>query len=353
MQETAAFGIEKSRLRCLKLGRIAVTPRARYGLAMASLNTVRPCRVAAVQMESRPGDIAGNLGKAEAHIVHAAREKAELVLLPELMASGYQTSPMMWDDAEAIGGPLTRWLCGTARRLRIHLGTSLIEASGGHFYNTFLLATPSGDLAGSVRKSHPAWVEARYYRGDKGPHTIETELGRIGVGICYENYLASRTRELARANIDFLLQPTAAATPPPLWPVGRRGAQAFEVMLASLAQHHAEMLAVPVVMANMCGPLSSPLPGFLGQLNTRFPGMSSIVDGSGQVVARLGGAEGVAIATVMLGSARERRANRPAGRWTTKMPWYAFAWPLIEAVCARAYERDRVRQIAAKRRSAD
>ena len=131
---------------------------------MASMNTVRSCRVAAVQMASQPGDVAGNLGKAEAHIVRAACDEAELVLLPELMASGYQTSPKMWDDAEPIGGPLTRWLCGTARRHGIHLDTSLIEADGGHFYNTFLLATPSGDLAGLVRKSHAAWVEARNVR---------------------------------------------------------------------------------------------------------------------------------------------------------------------------------------------
>jgi N-carbamoylputrescine amidase len=304
-------------------------------------------------MASRPGDVAGNLEKAEAHIVSAVHDEAELILLPELMASGYQTSPEMWDDAEPIGGPLTRWLCRTARRHGIHLGTSLMEANGGHFYNTFLLATPSGDLAGLVRKSHPAWVEARYYRGHDGPHTIETELGRIGVGICYENYLASRTRELAKANIDLLLQPTAAATPPSSWPVGRRGARAFDVMLESLAQRHAEMLAVPVVMANMCGPLSSPLPGFFGQLDTTFPGMSSVVDSSGQVVARLGGVEGVAIATVMLGPARERPRARPAGRWATRMPWYAPAWPLIQAICARAYDRDPARQVAAKLRGAD
>jgi hypothetical protein len=54
----------------------------------------------------------------------------------------------------------------------------------------------------------------------------------------------------------------------------------------------------------------------------------------------------------MLGSTRDRPSDRPAGRWAMQMPWYAPAWPLIQAVCARAYNRDRARQVAAKQRGA-
>jgi predicted amidohydrolase len=63
----------------------------------------------------------------------------------------------------------------------------LIEVADGHFHNSFVLATPAGEVAGAVRKSCPAWIEARWFKGRPGPHVIDTALGRIGVSICHEN----------------------------------------------------------------------------------------------------------------------------------------------------------------------
>jgi N-carbamoylputrescine amidase len=311
--------------------------------------------VAAVQMASLPGAIGPNLEKAGVLIESATAGGAELVLLPELMASGYRTAPDIWETAEPVGGPVSTWLCETAKRHHIHAGTTILEVNNGDFYNTFLLATPQGELAGTVRKSQPAWVEARFYRGARGPHILETAIGRIGVGICYENYLGEHVRSLAHSAIDLLLQPTAAATPPAAWPVGKRGADAFDRMLRSLAQRHASMLGVPVIMSNMCGPLSSPLPGPFGSLNTSFAGLSSIVDAAGDYLAILGSEEGVIAGTVLLGGSRNPTSPLPSGRWSVPMPWYAPIWPLVQGICARAYERDTTRETSAYRlaKSAD
>lgn len=310
------------------------------------------CEVAAVQMRSQPGDVARNLETAERLIENAVATGAHLVLLPELAASGYQLSPAMWATAEPLGGPVTRWLCDTAAKHRIYVGTTILEVDAPDFHNTFLLATPEGRLAGTVRKSDPAWVEARYYRGHQGSHVIETALGRIGVGICYENYLTDRARELSEGSIDILLQPTAAATPPPSFPVGVQGAKAFDTMLGALAQDYARLLGVPVVMANMCGPLFSPFPGPMRQLKTVFPGLSSIVSGSGTTLAEMGSDEGVIGATVVLGRSRNKPAKIARGRWAVQMPWYAPAWPIIQRISAIAYDRDDRRKAAAAKLAA-
>lgn len=313
--------------------------------------TVKPLHVAAVQMANCPGAVAENLRKAAELTAQAAGAGAALVLLPELMATGYRIAPDIWETAEPIGGRVSTWLFETAERHRIHVGTTVLEADGDNFYNTFLLATPQGKLAGTVRKSDPAWVEARYYRGDLGPHVIDTAIGRIGVGICYENYRGEHVRSLAASSIDLLLQPTAAATPPADWPVGRRGADAFNTMLATLAQRHALMLGVPVVMANLCGVLTSPLPGKLGSLNTTFPGLSTIVDGTGDTLAMLASEEGVIDGTVMLGDRSGNAIPLPRGAWSVPMPWYAPVWPIVQRLSAKAYERDHSRKASASRLS--
>ena len=290
-----------------------------------------------------PGDVDGNRENADAMLARAAVQGAELALLPELALNGYVLSAGLWTQAEPIGGPLTRWLCDAARRYRLHLGTTLIEAAGDHFHNSFLLATPGGEIAGVARKSRPAWVEARWYRGVRGPHVIDTAIGRIGVGICYENYLAGPLRTLAQASPALVLQPTAAATPPAAWPIGAHGAAAFDAMLARLAEDHARALDVPVVMANMCG--DHEVAGFA----TRFPGLSSIVSGGGEIQARLGGKEGVIAADVTLGG--ERADPGGVGRlryWTAPMPWYAPAWPVAQHLCAVGYRFDGVRRRSAR-----
>ncbi|HEX8446420.1 MAG TPA: carbon-nitrogen hydrolase family protein [Sphingomonas sp.] len=313
--------------------------------------TDKPLHVAAVQMASRPGAVSKNLGSAAVAVAKAVDAGAALVLLPELMATGYRIAPDIWETAEPIGGRITTWLLDTAMRYRIHLGTTLLEANGADFYNTFLLATPEGKIAGTFRKTDPAWIEARYYRGHAGPHVIETSIGRIGVGICYENYLGKHVRARAASSIDLLLQPTAAATPPVDWPIGQRGADAFDTMLKTLAQRRALMLGVPVIMSNLCGTLVSPLPGRLGSLRTTFPGASSIVDGSGKIVAMLASEEGTIDATVLLGRRSAEALALPQGQWSVPMPWYAPVWPVAQDLSARRYERDPARKAAASRRS--
>ena len=305
-------------------------------------------RVAAVQIDSQPGRLDENLRHAAGLVEEAARQGAGLVLLPELAPGGYCLTEDIWNCAEPWGGPTCTWLAGLTERLGIYLGTSFLEARGEDFYNTFALAAPDGRFARRVRKSPPASLEAHFYRAGSTPHVIKTGLGRIGVGICYENLLYKRLNHLVRSSVDLVLQPSAAGRPKPFKP---GDIELFDQMVERMAPHYAMALGVPVVLANRAGEIHTPLPGPHGEFDSSFPGLSQIVDSDGTVKANMGGEEGVIVADVCLDPARKRSEKpRRAGRmWALPVPWYAFVWPMTQKEGEQAYAQSERRKARALR----
>ncbi|MBN1259070.1 MAG: glycine--tRNA ligase, partial [Anaerolineae bacterium] len=311
-------------------------------------------RVAAIQMSSLEGAIAENLRRAEPHIADAVAQGAQLVLLPEFLPSGYVYTTDIWKAGEPATGPTVRWLRRQAQHWGIYLGTSFLEASGEDFFNTFVLAGPDGQERGRVRKQTPAAFEACFTRGDAGPHVIETEIGRVGVGICYENQLSFLPRLMAAQNVDLLLMPHSAPTPKanPLYP--RRIVAHDEHALETLAVRYARMLGIPTIMANKCGPWDSPilrLP-MLTQ-HTYFPGFSAIADSDGAVKAQLGKEAGIIVETVTLDPARKVH-TLPArrDRWARCEPAGKWMFAGIEALGRALYAASRKRRRSARAISA-
>lgn len=276
----------------------------------------RTIRVAAVQMASENGEIEANLRRATLFAEQAARDGARLILFPEFMPTGYAWTERIWDAAETHAGPTATWLAATSRRLGVWLGTSYLETDGADFYNTFVLTTPEGAEAGRVRKEYPALWEAFFTRGEPGPHVINTELGRIGVGICYENYLAFLPRLMHEQQVDFLLMPHSAPSLAETFLICKDTVSRFKADLRDVAAYYAGLLGVPAVMVNKCGPWHSDL---RYERPASFPGFSAIADSDGTVRARLDGEEGVIVADVTLDPARKRTSAPPAfGRWARK-----------------------------------
>lgn len=283
----------------------------------------RTVRVAAVQMESKNGLVEANLHHATPLVEQAARAGAQLILLPEFMPTGYIFSTAIWDGAEPKRGLTVQWLCENSKRLNVWMGTSFLEADGEDFFNTFVLATPDGKEAGRVRKQPPAAFEAFYTRGGAGPHVMDTELGRIGVGICYENQLSYIPRIMYESSVDLLLMPHS-------YP-----AIAQMVMsLGDLALHYARLLGIPAVVCNKSGPWRSPYPGIpFYKSDSSFPGLSTIADSDGAIKAQLGNEERVIVEEVTLDLARKiRKPPRCYGRWALEGPWFRNAVMVIEAL---------------------
>ena len=300
-------------------------------------------RVAAVQMESKNGLVEANLQHATPLVNRAADMGARLVLLPEFMPPGYVFTTAIWKGAEPKEGPTARWLKETSKRLGIWLGTSFLEADGEDFFNTFVLATPDGREAGRVRKQTPASCEAYFTRGYAGPHVMETELGQIGVGICYENQLAYVPRIMCRQSVDLLLMPHSIPLLMRSLFFSSGQVERYRNAVKDLAVRYARMLGVPVVMTNKCGLWVSPMPGIPFPVQrSSFPGLSAVADSDGTLKAQMGDEEGVIVEDVRLDPSRKIHKVPPNyGRWAWKDP-YGFsrllriATPVTEA-CGRLW----------------
>lgn len=304
-------------------------------------NTIK---VAAIQFRSDAGQTASNLERASELITRAASSGARMVVLPELTPGGYVLTEEIWSTAEPMRGASVSWLKATAARLGIYLGMSFLEAEGQDFYNSFVLATPLGEIAGRVRKNPPASAEAYFFRAGNDPHFIDTEIGRVGVSICYEALLYERLAEHHRNSVDIVLYPMSAGTPTAVFPIRKKDAASFDRMLQGLAAHHAKALGVPIVMANKCGPLITEMPTGMPAQNTRFPGLSTVVDSDGTVKSQLGSEQGIAIADVTIDPSRKVVAPpRRYGRWALQVPWFSFFFPLAATFGRLAYSHSSAR----------
>jgi N-carbamoylputrescine amidase len=260
----------------------------------------RTLRIAVVQMQSVDHDIDANLKRAMAFAEQAVAQGAQFVLFPEMMATGSYLAFDTWDSAEPSDGKSVQWLKSISRRLHIWVGTSFLEAAGSDFYDTFVLTGPSGEEAGRVRKQIPAGAEAYFFRGDVGSHVIETTIGKIGVGICAENYYCFAASEFLAKSADFVIMPHASPD--------MSGAGGLPSPPGThLASWYVHKLGVPVAMVNKVGRSYKPAPN---EINGVFPGRSAIVDSDGSVLQSMDNKEGIGIANITLNQERKTQAPR-------------------------------------------
>ncbi len=307
-------------------------------------------RLAAIQAESENGQVERNLEKALLLVEEAARQGAELVILPEFLATGYIYTTDIWDAAEPSDGPTVQWLTRHAKRLGIHLGAGFLEVVGDHFLNTFAICDPNGHEAGRVRKQTPALFEAFFTKGEAGPHVIKTQLGLIGVGICYENTLAYMQGLMHDQAVDLMVMPHSAPLPQSSFFVRPDVVSKFEENLKTLASHYAGLLGVPTLMVNKSGPWQSPIPGFpFFRQSSVFPGLSAIADSDGRLKAQMGREKGLIVETVVMDPSLKAGQVPPCrGRWAFGVPRSAEFFRLIEAAGALWYGTSRERKKRAR-----
>ncbi|NMM29236.1 MAG: carbon-nitrogen hydrolase family protein [Glaciimonas sp.] len=303
--------------------------------------------VATVQVACQLGDRDHNLANAEQYVAQAVQQGAKLVLLPEMMPGGYTLNEAIWETAEPFDGPSTQWMRELSKRSEIYLGTTFLEVDGEDFYNTFVLTGTEGEVIARVRKSPPASFEAYFFAGGSDYHWFDTPIGRIGVGICFENALYERYAELHQAGIDLYLRPFSGASFEAKFPVRQRDADVLNAALRDGTVETAKLMGIPVVMSNKVGRLVSTLPAGFPSQDIEFPGFSAIADSDGTLLGQIGpGKQGVVVGTVHLTPERKKRERVPRafGRWTAKMPWWAFIWVLTQRMGEKAYAKSALRR---------
>jgi len=145
----------------------------------------RTIKVAAVQMDAMPAPFSERLERAEKMVAQAAQAGAQLVILPELFNTGYAYTDRNFELAEPLGGMTSAWMKATSARLDIHLAGALLLLDGGEIYDTMLLFSPSGQMW-RYDKNYPWAWERAYFRGRRGMTIAQTELGDLGLLICWD-----------------------------------------------------------------------------------------------------------------------------------------------------------------------
>lgn len=170
-------------------------------------------RVGFYQYDPQFGEVAKNLDAVTAKLEQA---DADLMVLPELFASGYQfvSEEEVQRLAEPIpDGPTTRRLSDIAKRRRMHIVAGLPEQAGGRCYNSAIVVGPSGFL-GCYRKTHLFYEETLFFTpGDSGFHVWDIGQARIGVMICFDWYYPEAARSLAVQGADILCHPSNLVLP--------------------------------------------------------------------------------------------------------------------------------------------
>jgi deaminated glutathione amidase len=261
---------------------------------------IRRFIAAAVQLNSGP-DKDANRQKAEAMVRMAAARGAVLIVLPEIF---FWRGPRAEEvnAAEPIPGPTTEYLAALARELRVHLvAGSILELAPGQerVFNTSTVFNQRGELIGRYRKLHlfdvdiPGQVSIR--ESDtrvRGAETVvvQTEIGVIGLSVCYDLRFPELYRRLVRDGAEIVCLPSAFTFP--------TGAAHWEVLLRARAIEN----QVYVVAADQFG--RSP-----GGFNDY--GHSLIVDPWGTPVARAPDGENVIVAEIDLDYLHRVRRDLP------------------------------------------
>jgi N-carbamoylputrescine amidase len=196
----------------------------------------------------------------------------------------------------------------------MYVGTSFLEADGGHFFNAFALADPRGKIAGAVHKRNPSMWEAYYFKGKRGAQYIDTDLGRIGVGVCFDNHTYEVAGAISASSIDLMLMPHSYCTPTrPTRLTSRQDIERLNSLPVRVARMYNEWFGVPVVMCNKSGAWDSPVPNTILGIprDFRFSGRSIILDADQTVRGELGDEEAVLVCSVTLDPELKKQARPP------------------------------------------
>jgi N-carbamoylputrescine amidase len=270
----------------------------------AKSNTVK---VGLIQMscDQKPE---ANLKKAITRIGEAAKLGAQIVCLQELFRSQYfcQTEDIaLFKLAETIPGPTTDALSKVARQKTVVILASLFEKrAAGVYHNTLVVIDADGKLAGKYRKMHipddPLYYEKFYFTpGDLGFKTHDTQYGKVGALVCWDQWFPEAARLTALGGAEFIFYPTAIGWLPD---EGEEMNQAQHSAWETIQRAHAIANGVYVVVVNRVG----------REGKLKFWGQSFVADPFGRIIARASAdQEEVLVVDCDLSKIDETRQNWP------------------------------------------
>jgi len=209
---------------------------------------------AGIQMAVVPNQPQANIEKALRLLEQAVAEYgAQLVVFPESVTTGF--TPAMPTEAfhallDTIPGRLTLPIQEAARKLKVHVVWPTYEAgeSKSIIYNSAALITPDGEIGALYRKTHPFPTERKEGGGwttpGSDPIVCKTELGNIGLMVCYDGDFPELARVEALAGAEIIVRPSAFLRSFEIWELTNR-ARAYD--------NHVYFIAVNAVGSDASG----------------------------------------------------------------------------------------------------
>lgn len=229
-----------------------------------------------------------NLAYSIAQIEQAAKQGADLIVLPELHLDHYFCQSEDTDCfamAQPIPGPTCETLSAVAKANKVVIVSTIFEKRApGLYHNTAVVFDKDGSIAGTFRKMHipddPGFYEKFYFTpGDLSFTPIQTSIGKLGVLICWDQWYPEAARLMALAGADLLIYPTAIGwNPEDEQTEKQRQLDAW----ITIQRGHAVANGIPVISCNRIGFEAAPdsAPGI------NFWGNSFIAGPQGEILSR-------------------------------------------------------------------
>ena len=248
---------------------------------------MRKVKYAGIQMQCSKS-VEENIQKADHMVREAAAFGAQIILLPELFERWYFCQERNYDyyayASTLEENPAVQHFQKVAEELKVVLPISFYERDVNNFYNTVAVIDADGKILGTYRKTHipdDHYYQEKFYfsPGNTGFKVWDTRYGKIGVGICWDQWFPEAAREMALMGAELLLYPTAIGSEPILevdsMPHWRR-----------CMQGHAACNIVPVVAGKRIGEEKVlPSKENAGQSSSLiFYGSSFVTDATGEIV---------------------------------------------------------------------
>lgn len=247
-------------------------------------------------------DLDSNIEVVSKRVREAANAGADIVLAPELFQGHYFCKTQEEKEFQRAfpwrEHPCVLTLAELAKEVGVVIPVSIFEKSGPHYFNSVVMIDADGALMGVYRKTHipdgPGYQEKFYFKpGDTGFKVWNTLKGKVGVGICWDQWYPECARAMALAGAEILLYPTAIGSEPQE-PEMDTAARWRRVM-----QGHAVANVIPIAAANRVGVEDS----------QSFYGTSFICDAAGEVRKDMGRKEeGICVETFNLDEIDQMRA---------------------------------------------
>jgi predicted amidohydrolase len=173
----------------------------------------RKVRLAAVHYRPKGKSIQENCREFAPLIAEAAKQKADLVVLPETLTF-FGTGKDYAACAESIPGPSTDYFGGLAKQHDTYIVAGLIERNKHLIYNVAVLLAPDGSVAGKYRKvTLPRGEIEKGVAPGKDYPIFETRFGKLGMMVCYDGFFPEVARQLSNRGAEVIAWPVWGCNP--------------------------------------------------------------------------------------------------------------------------------------------